>query len=542
MTNIKPIIYALFVLLLFYSCQDDMQLDKYERPDWLAGKVYTQILDQPELSTFAKCIELTGYDSIINVSGSYTAFAPSDEAFEEWFAQNPEYNSVEDIPIPELTRLVKFHLVQNPWSKIQLRTLDVYGWIDSLDVNNDEPRGYKRETLLMEEDRKYGVTVEDEFTMIVDTMNTNWYRRVATDSRKFAPVFYSEYFNIHDLNPGDYEFYFNRAFSGGSDIYFANGKILSDEIPAENGFVYIIDQVVEPLKNAYQILEEEENQISYSKYLDLVNNFPNFEYNDQKTKEQPGADLGLEVDSLFDLTYPDLAFDINNEQTQPPSGTYGLPGNVTIRYHHGLVAPNDEAFDQLISEYIEIPNGWGSLDATPDHIKRIIANSHMSVNSIYPADIEKGFYNGENDIVHLDESAIIQKEYGSNCTFIGLNKPIVPRAFSSVTGPVYLQRGYSRSMYAIEESGLLPALKRANENYMLFVESDANLRADSSLAYNPVRETFSVFLITPGGFQQFGVSKNDLRTLFLNHIAVAQPKGIARKEFIPNMAGNFIVV
>ena len=542
MITFRPILSALFVLLVLYSCQDDLEIDRYERPDWLAGKLYTQILDQSELSTFAQAVELTGYDSIINVSGSYTAFAPSNEAFEQWFAQKPGYNSIEDVPIQELTRLVKYHLVQNPWSKIQLRTLDVYGWIDSLDVNNDEPRGYKRETLLMEDDRKYGVEIEDENYVIIDTLNTNWYRRVATDSRKYVPFFYSEYFNIYDLSSGDYEFYFNRSFSGGSDIYFANGKIMGDEIPAENGFVYIIDQVVEPLKNAYQILDENDNQFSYSKYLDLVNNFPNFEYNDQKTKNQPGADMGLEVDSLFDLTYSELAFDINNEQAQPPSGTYGLPQNVTIRYHHGLIAPTDDAFDQLINEFIKIPNGWGSLEATPNHIKKIIANSHMSVNSVYPTDIEQGFYNGENDIVYLDESSIIQKEYGSNSTFIGLNKPIVPRAFSSVTGPVYLQRGYSRSMYAIEQAGLLPALKRANEDYMLFIESDANLRADSSLAYNSIRETFSVFLISPGGFQEFGVSKNDLRTLLLNHVAVAQPRGIARKEFIPNMAGNYIIV
>jgi uncharacterized surface protein with fasciclin (FAS1) repeats len=542
MIKFKPILSALFVLFVLYSCQDDLEVNKYERPDWLAGKVYTQIQDQPELSTFARCVELTGYDSIINISGSYTVFAPSNEAFEKWLAQIPEYNSVEDIPKQELTRLVKYHLVQNPWSKIQLRTLDVYGWIDSLDINNDEPRGYKRETLLMEDDRNYGVKIEDEEPIIVDTTSTNWYRRVATDSRKYAPVFYSEYFNIHDLNSGDYEFYFDRSFTGGSDLYFANGKIVSDEIPAENGFVYIIDEVVEPLKNGYQILEEEKGQFNYSKYLDLVNYFPNFEYNEQKTQDQPGAELGLEVDSLFDLTYPILAFDLSNERTQPPSGTYGLPQNVTIRYHHGLMAPTNDAFSQLIDQFINIPNGWGSLDNTPIHIKRIIANSHMSVNSIYPTDIEKGFYNGENDIVYIDESSIIQKEYGSNCTFIGLNKPVIPRAFSSVTGPVYLQRGYSRSMYAIEQAGLLPALKRANQDYMLFVESDGNLRADSSLAYNQIREIFSTFLITPGGFQEFAVSKNDLRTLFLNHIAVSQPKGIARKEFVPNMAGNYLIM
>ncbi|HYX09831.1 MAG TPA: fasciclin domain-containing protein, partial [Bacteroidales bacterium] len=122
----RSILFALFAWFVLYGCKDDLQVDKYKRPDWLEGKVYSQILAQPELSTFARCIEIIGYDSIIDVSGSYTAFAPSNKAFEEWFAKNPKYNSVEDIPVPELTRLVKYHLVQNSWSKDQLRKLDVY--------------------------------------------------------------------------------------------------------------------------------------------------------------------------------------------------------------------------------------------------------------------------------------------------------------------------------------------------------------------------------------------------------------------------------
>jgi uncharacterized surface protein with fasciclin (FAS1) repeats len=541
MIRIKPIFQlALLSLILLYSCRED--LGKYERPEWLAGKLYTQILEQPELSTFARCIELTEYDKLINVSGSYTVFAPSNEAFNLWFASHPSYNSVDDIPLPELERLVRYHIVQNPWSKLQLRTLDVYGWIDTLDINNNEPKGFKRETLLFERDRKYGVRREDRRVQITDTLNSPWHRRVATDSRKFAPIFFSEYFDIYDLNSSDYEFYFNRPFGGSNDIHYANGRIVGEEVFAENGFIYVIDQVVEPLKNAYQFIENGNSTQSYTQFRDLINIFPQFQYNQQKTFDQPGADLGLAVDSLFDLTFPQLAFNITSEQTKPPTGTFGLPQNVTIRYHHGLMAPTNEAFDKFVRDYIQIPRGWGTLRGSPLHIKRIIANSYLSVNPIYPTDFQTGFYNGELDLVQLDEANVVQKEFGSNSTFIGLNEAIVPRAFSSVTGPVYLQQGYSKVMYAIEEAGLLPSLKRRNQDYMFFVESDLNTSLDSSLIYDRPNNRFSVFLVTQGGFTQFFLNKNDLRTLLLNHIATARPKGMARKEFIPNLAGNFIIV
>ncbi len=544
MTRIKSFLLFAITLLFLYSCKPEP--DIYKRPDWLAGKVYTQVLAQPELSTFANCIELTGYDQILDVSGSYTVFAPSNDAFTKYFEQNTKYNSVEDIPISELTKIVKYHIVQNPWSKVQLRTLDVYGWIDTLSTDNNKPKGFKRETLLLNPNRKYGIAStgignESKF-VIVDTLQTNKYRRVITDSRKYVPLFYQEYFDIYKLNKSDYEFYFNRTFDSPNDIYFAGAKIISDEISAENGFVYVIDRVVEPLENASQIIANTSGSHEYTDFLNVLNLFPNFEYNREKTFLQPGANQGLTVDSLFDLTFPTLAFDFSSEKTSPPSGTYGLPSNVTIRYHHGLMAPTNAAFQSFIDEYIKVPNGWGSFAGAPENIKRIVANTYMSVNTIYPTDFQEGFYNGELDIVKLDEEDIIEKKFGSNSTFIGLKKAIVPRAFKSVTGPVYLQRGYSKVMNAIEQSGLLSALKRQNQDYMFFVENDANSAQDSSLVYYTATKRFSTFLVAPGSFQQYTLNLNELRTLLLNQIATQRARGDARKEFIPNLAGNIIIV
>jgi uncharacterized surface protein with fasciclin (FAS1) repeats len=539
--RLKPAYPFLMIWFLLFGCQDDMYIDKYERPEWLAGKVYSQVKEQPELSLFATCLELTGYDTIINISGSYSVFGPSDEAFNTWLAEN-QYNSVEDVPVEYLEKLVSFHLIQNPWSKSQLRTVDIYGWIDTLDDSNNKPRGFKRETLLTNQERFFPVKSEEEGRyIIVDEPESEFLRKAVSDSRKFAPFFYKEYFDIYELGFDDYEYYFDRSFEGGDELYFTNAKIISNEIKAENGFVYIIDRVVDPLENAYQILENGNGENNYSNFLALLNLFPEFEYNDRKTKEQPGAILGLEVDSLFDLTYPELAFDISNEKTHPPSGTFGLPENVTIRYHHGMLAPTNEAFDQLINDYINVPGGWGSLERSPLNIKRIIANAHMSVNAVYLSDLSRGFYNGENDLVELNADDVVQKEFGSNCTFMGLGNPIVPNAFNSVTGPVYLQPGFSRCMYAIEQSGLLPALKRRNKNYILYAESDFNLKEDSSLLYNQIEEEFYLFSIQPfGRVIKYGLNKNNLRTLLLNHVAVDLPKGIARKEFVPNLAGNYL--
>jgi len=533
-------------ILLFYGCDPEMkQDDKYARPDWLAGKVYTQLLDQPDLSTFTRCVELTGYDTIIDVSGSYTVFAPNNEAFTRWFQDHPVYNDVEDIPHEELLELVKFHIVQNPWSKEQLRSLDVYGWIDTLDLNNNKPRGFKRQTLLLDENRKLGIAPQSgtgSDIKIVDTTSTNWHRIVATDSRKYAPIFYKEYLDIYDLKASDYEFYFNRSVEGTQDLYFGAGKIVGEEVFAENGFVYQIDRVIEPLPNAYQILENGISNSSYKLFLDLLNLFPNFQYNEEKTFDQPGADLGLDVDSLFDLSYPVLAFDILNEKTTPPTGTYGLPSNVTIRYHHGIFAPTDEAFDQFVNDYFVGANRWGTLENAPENIKRIVANTHLTNISVYPTDFENGFYNGEEDIVRFSEGDIEEKVFGSNSTFIGLNTAVVPRVFKTVAAPVYLLRIYSKPMFAIEDAGLLSALKRENENYLFYVENNLNTSLDSSLLYEGATQQFSLWQRSSGSAREYVLGTTDLRSLIMNHMAVGIPTGGPRKEFFRNLSGNYIII
>jgi hypothetical protein len=63
---------------------------------------------------------------------------------------------------------------------------------------------------------------------------------------------------------------------------------------------------------------------------------------------------------------------------------------------------------------------------------------------------------------------------------------------------------------------------------------------DSSLIYDPVNERFSVSTLYPA-MKTTPLTNEDLRLLLLNHIGLDQPKGIARKEFIKNLAGNYLI-
>jgi uncharacterized surface protein with fasciclin (FAS1) repeats len=531
--------YILLILFVLVSCKKDLtELDKYQPPDWLKGKLFTQILAQPGLDYFAEALKITEMDTIINTSGLYTVFAPNNDAFDKYFASNPQYDGkIKNIPIDYLERMVAYHIILNSWSKIQFSSTNLGGWID-LGGEKITQRAYKKESLLRDENKKYSTQLNEFQQYTILTNPGNHQNTVYTQSRKYAPVFFKEYFETYNIPHTDYEYYFNRPYTGG--LFFCNAQILNEqEIPAENGYIYIIDRVVEPLLTAEEILKADYPDYSYDQFLDLIYEFPFFSPNFEATYRQPGAGLGFEVDTLFNLDYPELAFNIHSEITDPQK----TRPTASIQYHNSLFAPTNKAFDEFINTYISGPGQWGRLSNVPRAIKKIIVNSYMVPDIIYKSNIDQGFINGEMDEVILPESSIIQTEFGSNAIFIGLNEAIVPRAFSSVSAPVYLRRGYFTLMNAIEETRILAALKNRDQNIAFFVVPDLSpgTLVDSSLIVNVRNNQISFLTYDHALDNNRTMPISDVRKKILNHIGASLPKGAANIEFVKNLAGNYIV-
>ena len=62
--------------ILSMGCEEYSRHEKYQRPDWLPGKLCTTVEAQENLTMFSECLRLTGLDTILDVSGSFTVFAP----------------------------------------------------------------------------------------------------------------------------------------------------------------------------------------------------------------------------------------------------------------------------------------------------------------------------------------------------------------------------------------------------------------------------------------------------------------------------------
>ena len=546
--GILALVFFLGVSGFLSSCNDKFDdIEKYQRPDWLVGKIYTQIAANPDLSLFAQCMEETGFDTLVDKTGTYTAFAPTNEAFEVYLIAN-NFGSVEGIPIEEKERLVRSHILQMPWNPEQLQELSSKGWINLNDLSNNKPFGFKRQTLLKNENRSYPVKIERDGELIFETIvpedKADGKRTVYSNSRKYAPLYFDGFLSAAQLGGDDYSFYYDRSYEQGN-LYFAGGKVVGDEIYADNGFIYMIDKVIDPLLNAEELMEAGNGSDSYSDFLNLVHLNSDFVANEPATMEQEGADEGMEVEQLYDLEYPELGFDIHQEWTYNPNSSNAPI--LTIEYHHGIVVPTNAAFSVYVNSELTGPGKWPNLDAMPANIKKLLVNSHMSDLPIYLRDVNGGFFNANGDFVTIDQSTIIQKRFGSNATFLGVNEVIAPKAFSSVSAPLYLNPDFQIYLAALELSGLLPALKQEDISYSLFIIGDQTFYIDNSLEvrwrdWKKERYTLSGMDLSLDVPRFVDRPRSEITNYMYGQIAIEPLFGAARLEFLETLDGRHIVV
>ena len=538
MRDFKTYLLLLGILfILFVGCEELPEREKFKRPDWLSGKLFTTVSVQENLTMFTECLRHTGLDTIIDVSGSWSVFAPTDEAMKLYLSENG-YASISDIPIDELIKITKFHIVQFPWSLEQLKSLGVNGW-KAVDDGSSNPYAYKRETILKNSPEKYWIKRANKKEMIViDSTISKRYKRVFVQSRKFVPIFYDMYVTKNGITSQDYMFYFNRAYEVGN-VYYAGAKILRADISAENGFIHIIDRVVTPMLNAKEILDKELDGETYKLFLEMVYwYYPNFEPNLIATFNQPEARLGGIVDTLWDLNYSSLAFNLHKER-------FDIISQTLIR-HNGLIAPTDETFRRFIDGTLTFKSGfphWPDYKSLPNDVVDLIVAQNFTSSPIYPSKSQYQKIFKLASRFHQNEEAIIRKDFGSNCTFIGIDSYIPDRVFTSVTGPVFCRPDFSIFRRAMAYSGVLDAIANHKGKLYFFPIPDNALLADSSLILNWIdvdKNSYNFMTYNRMKHKMEVLGSSTIKNWILNQVGTSISSGNDNKEIIRTLGGKNI--
>jgi len=110
-------LYNLLFLLLLFSigtgCKKGFK-DYYNNTGPASVSVYNKLKLDSNFSIFTQGLENVGLVQYINSGGLYTIFAPTNNAFRQYFALKG-YHAIGDVPADTLFRILNFHIVNNLW-------------------------------------------------------------------------------------------------------------------------------------------------------------------------------------------------------------------------------------------------------------------------------------------------------------------------------------------------------------------------------------------------------------------------------------------
>ncbi|TKG97398.1 hypothetical protein EYV94_02935 [Puteibacter caeruleilacunae] len=434
MRKLFTVFKGLILMFFLHSCDEDID-SRYKAPDWLEGDIATILTNDGNYTTFLKAVDLTGYKSHLAGRANITVFAPNDEAFANYFSKH-QIGGLNDVELPELKKLVAFHFVKNTYTKKRLTTLF------------EEPI------------TKLPSMAKDTVELVIDERD-NKQKRVYK-SNKWVPLFHKERFAEAYVTDGasNFQKFFDNTYDNEA-IYYANAKITDYEIPADNGYLYKIDQVVEPLETIYELMTKNEGKHDY--FLSLLNEFKYFEYDKDITQKFGG----IARDSLF---IPYYLFDPHRKNLEAEDdfdGKYEDNHNFNIN----AFIPFDDALKAWLTSNV-LNEDYPTLEDLSVVTKKYILNYFIAEdNFAFPERVAGSkVLNDYNVPIVFDTNDPLGKvQCASNGVYYGI--PTCPDIllFNSVLKVPFTRADYDMYLYALENAGVISIYLNQKINYTSFV-------------------------------------------------------------------------
>jgi len=460
---------GLFVLLLMHSCNDPF--DYYNPPGDSPDPIYTQIKKNPEFSIFAQGLELVPeLVRIIDASGLYTAFIPTDSAFQVYFNKRG-ISSIDQIPVDELSMLINYHLLYD------LRFIYDFWYEQAFNIKNKyEPE----ETRYLTRCLSAPYTARDRLgrDLLVRTDN------------KYMNIYVKELLARPGTSGGNYLDDYKMVFGKDPDEININAStIVSDsamiDLNAENGALHGIVEVIEPPDRIDEIITNSEQAQLFHLMMDKL------------AYLSPSGFVTTDGDSLYDISFG------STQSTLLPLASEEAMYTVFI--------PPDDVIGPLLGI---IEGGFGgSFDSIPNSTLSLLFLNHMTDGSLWNQDLQQGVKTvaSPNKTTEV-QGLITSSQLASNGMVYFLDDVLMPDQLSSVTGPILLNQDYYLFGKALERAGTLRSLSNledeTNLKTVLTVRNEAF--AEAGIIYEPTRNRFKRNNVT--------MTSTELKHLFEYHI------------------------
>lgn len=458
---------------VFFSCEKKMD-EHYKIPDWIKGNVWEVLEDEGVYDLFLEGAERAGFRPFMQGKGIMTVMAPDDTKLMAYL-NKVGYSTLEEIPLEELKKIIGYHLIYYAYTQSKMANFrpegDGAGDAGKEILNPGMYYKYRTRSTsptTTEYDKKTGKTV------------------TIYHLERFLPIFSSYFFKSKKIDAKlNYEFFYPLStWTGDSGIgedgngnkndgfNASNASIKKYMLIASNGYIYTIDDVLEPLETIYDTMKSKSD---YSDFQDLYDFYTSFAY-DEVLSANYGAALG--VDSLY-LHYhgslPPIALE------WPTSYYQAVSTLASVSY--SVFAPSNAALGDLFSRYWA-NYGYASLSGLDPLIRKHLIQHYVYQGSVvFPEEITNGsVVNSYGSRFNFDPYTVADKKMCVNGSFYGLDEIETPELFQSVAGNAFKNKDYASFLYILDGSSLLNTYASANNKFTMlmtnnesFVESGMEL-------------------------------------------------------------------
>lgn len=465
------------------SCRRGIE-DHDNTPDWLKGNACQLLESKQNFTMFLQAAELVGYKPLLNGAGLCTVFAPDDEAFAAWLKAN-NYTSVEDVYTKEpkkLKILIGYHLVEQAFSRSQLLGFQM----------NNKPGVVVTDDGLC---YKYKSYAKEEPTVMYDPVSR---KEVTVYHReKYLPVISTRLYRTRKCS--NYEeihryFFPDVNWQGDDDkIYVCNAAIKEVGLPTDNGYVYVLDKVVDPLRTLSDaLLDPNDADANFSTFFKLMDRFSTFYYDKTISDKfaQPGEKYYLQYHNAQPRSR-DKGVDLPEMASE--WSYHGQEDNARPSYNRYLsdcyncFAFSNDAFETFAGRYFpsEFLENFSEIpDITLYYLLLAHAYDHQQI--MLPNQIDEKGVNGQmGENWNITTKNIVYREFCANGILYGIDSVFTPTVFDIITKPLFTSSKYSivANMFRISNE-FVTIIDREPKHYTLFVQSDESLENKYDLRVN----------------------------------------------------------
>ncbi|MBD5321225.1 MAG: hypothetical protein HDS01_00445 [Bacteroides sp.] len=446
------------------SCKDDdlASDDHYKIPDWLKGNAYEVMQNDGNHTIFLRAIDLSDYREIVAGKSILTVVAPSDAAFRQYLSEKG-YSSIDDLDAQDhdyLNKLVGYHLMYYAfdWNKmVNFRPSEGDGASEG-SLNVMAGYWYKHRTHASD-------PIETRMAVIGggDPQQIKVYH-----NELYLPVLSNRLFETRGIDAAyNYNYFFPDTewgtSTGAGTFNIANAKVEGGAIVTDNGYLYNVDHVVEPLNTIYNEMALNPN---YSKFLSIYDRYATY----QSVSDEVRSSLGYDAYLLSHGDLPNIAWEWPTQDWRMMS--------LLERQGYNVFAPSNTAIDEFFHNFWTAESGYSSVDdLDPLILQYFVKQSFGDVMDIvFPEEIKRGeIMTTYGTAIDIDPDQVTDRKLCANGVFYGMDHMEMPAIFSSVAGPAFKDTNFKWYLYALDASKTMLNLASKNSDFVTLIPSNEQL-------------------------------------------------------------------